>query len=192
MRAALAGFCLVVFACAGFSGVALADDTKSLGAQPSRDQLIEMLAPHGGSASTERGLRVKSANPAAAAAEDGNASSDKSAPSVALDIKFALDSAVLTDQAKDTISRLGAAMQSDQLGSYRFRVEGHTDASGQPDHNLTLSQRRAAAVRDYLVSEFHVASNRLDIVGRGENDPIDPSNPKSAANRRVKIVNLGQ
>ena len=177
------------------STVALADGQKNLGSQPSRDQLIEMLAPHGGATPTERGLRVKSANPAMSVdrtAPSSAAAASSGMPSVALDIKFAFNSAVLTGDAKDTISRLGAAFQSDQLADYRFRVEGHTDATGRPDYNLALSQRRAESVRDYLVNVLHVAPNRLQVVGRGQEDPLDPADPTSAVNRRVQVVNIGQ
>lgn len=194
------GFGVSLIAIAGLSTVALADGPKNLGAQPSRDQLIEMLAPHGGAAPAERGLRVKSANPAAAAAEghgatsaSKDASTDRGAAlSVALDVKFEFNSAILTDEARDTIRRLGAAFQSDQLAGYRFRVAGYTDASGRPDYNLALSQRRAQAVRDYLVNELHVAPKRLEVVGRGQQDLADPADPTNAVNRRVEVVNLGK
>lgn len=189
------GLGISLIAIAGLSTVALAQ-TKNVGSQPSRDQLIEMLAPHGGAAPAERGLRVKSANPAAAAAESPRATSAATdggaAPSVALDVKFAYNSAALTDEARDTIRRLGAAFQSDQLSGYRFRVAGYTDASGRPDYNLALSQRRAQAVRDYLVNELHVAPKRLEVVGRGQQDLVDPADPTNAANRRVEVVNLGK
>lgn len=189
------GLGVSLVAIAGLSTVALAQ-TKNVGSQPSRDQLIEMLAPHGGAAPAERGLRVKSANPAAAAAESRGATSASrdsgAAPSVALDVKFELNSAVLTDDARDTIRRLGAAFQSDQLAGYRFRVAGYTDASGRADYNLALSQRRAQAVRDYLVNELHVAPKRLEVVGRGQQDLVDPADPTNAANRRVEVVNLGK
>lgn len=209
LRRGIAGFVLAGL----LSAPALADSPKNLGAQPSRDQLIEMLVPHGGAQPTERGLRVRSANPtgdAAApaqpaatgstksAAKSGSsrvasaAAQDRDAPAVALDVKFGFNSAELTDEAKDTIKRLGAAFQSEQLATYRFRVEGHTDASGRADYNLALSKRRAEAVRDYLVSDLHVAPSRLDVLGRGQEDPVNASDPKASVNRRVQIVNLGQ
>jgi outer membrane protein OmpA-like peptidoglycan-associated protein len=181
------------FAIAGLAGNAAADGPKNLGAQPSRDQLIEMLLPHGGAAGpNERGLRVRAANPADSAPAGSDASADSAAPAVALDVKFALNSATLTAAAKDTLRRLGAAIKSEQLANFRFRVEGHTDASGRPDHNLVLSQRRAEAVRDYLVQDLGVAPARLDVVGRGQQDPLDAANPLSGVNRRVQVVNLGQ
>lgn len=178
------------------AGVAItpawADGPTSVGAQPSRDELIQLLAPKGATAPSERGLRVRSANPADAAPQGGDNTPAATAPAIALDVKFGLNSAELTDQAKDTIRRLGAAFNSEQLRGYRFRVEGHTDASGRPDYNLVLSQRRAEAVRDFLVSQLGVTPNRLEVVGRGEQEPLDPANPMSGVNRRVQVVNLGQ
>jgi OmpA-OmpF porin, OOP family len=174
------------------SATAWADGPKNVGAQPTRDQLIDQLVPHGGVVSpNERGLRVRSANPAAPGASE-ETPADTAAPAVALDVKFALNSATLTDEAKDTIRRLADAVKSDQLAGYRFRLEGHTDATGRPDYNLTLSRRRAEAVRDYLVTDLGIARNRLQVVGRGQEEPLDAANPTSGVNRRVQVVNLGK
>jgi len=167
-----------------------ADGPKSVGAQPSRDQLIELLVPKGPVAPSGRGLTLRAANPAQN--EKSEAAPAAAAPSVALDIKFALNSANLTDEARETIRKLGAAFKSEQLAGYRFRVEGHTDASGRADYNLALSQRRAEAVRDYLVGTLGIAANRLVVIGRGQEDPLDPADPMSGVNRRVQVVNLGQ
>jgi OmpA-OmpF porin, OOP family len=205
LRGTIAGVVVAALA----SAPSFADTTKNLGAQPSRDQLIEMLVPHNGVQPQERGLRVRSANPtgaepaaapstaatpssAASPAHTASSSASRERRAVALDVKFGFNSAELTPEAKDTIRRLGAAFQSEQLASYRFRVEGHTDASGRPDYNLALSRKRAEAVREYLINDLHVAPNRLEIVGRGQQDPADPADPLSAANRRVEVVNLGQ
>lgn len=174
---------------------AWAQGVKSVGSQPTRDELIDQLVPRGGVQSpTERGLRVRASNPAtsAAAPSDRSSPADSAAPAVALDVKFALNSATLTDAAKDTIRRLALAINSDQLAGYHFRVEGHTDATGRPDANMVLSQRRAEAVRDYLVSDLGVAASRLQVVGRGQEDPLDPANPTSGVNRRVQVQNLGR
>jgi outer membrane protein OmpA-like peptidoglycan-associated protein len=68
-------------------------------------------------------------------------------------------------------------------------VEGHTDSQGSDDLNLKLSEDRAAAVRDYLVSRG-VAADRLSAVGVGEKRPIadNTSAEGRANNRRVEIV----
>src|SRR5690348_4657190 len=124
------------------TSAASAADVKALGANPSSDQLIQALSPAPGSAPLKfRGIRLLTAKPAATEAE-------ARAPAVALDIKFALNSAELTAQAKDTVKQLATAMTSDQLSSYHFLLEGHTDSTGSHAHNMELSKQRAEAVRD--------------------------------------------
>jgi outer membrane protein OmpA-like peptidoglycan-associated protein len=68
------------------------------------------------------------------------------------------------------------------------RVEGHTDAQGSASANQRLSERRALAVREYLVSQG-VADGRLKSKGLGENTPIDTNRTRSgrANNRRVEF-----
>jgi outer membrane protein OmpA-like peptidoglycan-associated protein len=69
-------------------------------------------------------------------------------------------------------------------------LEGHTDASGQAEANLELSQQRADAVRDYLVREGGVPGDQLSTIGKGQTEPANPNNPLAAENRRVVLVNL--
>lgn len=70
----------------------------------------------------------------------------------------------------------------------KFRVEGHTDSKGSGRYNRDLSQRRANAVRNYLVGKG-IPSNRLEPVGFGEDRPIDSNrtNDGRARNRRVEF-----
>lgn len=74
----------------------------------------------------------------------------------------------------------------------RFRIAGHTDASGPAAYNRNLSRRRAQAVRDYLVGRHGIDPARLDPVGYGEERLKDPFAPKSPVNRRVEIIALGK
>jgi len=66
-------------------------------------------------------------------------------------------------------------------------VEGHTDAVGSDTYNLTLSQRRAAAVKEYLVSVHGIDAARLKDVGYGLFRPIEGTDPLAAENRRVQF-----
>jgi outer membrane protein OmpA-like peptidoglycan-associated protein len=68
-------------------------------------------------------------------------------------------------------------------------VVGHTDAQGDDSYNLKLSERRAEAVRTYLISRG-IAADRVKAVGRGKTEPIaDNNSPEGRANnRRVEIV----
>jgi OOP family OmpA-OmpF porin len=158
---------------------------QQMGSSPKADDLIKALAPDAGGspALNVRGIRVLNAAPGAAAAPHPAA--------VALDVKFALGSADLTDAARQTIGQLAKAIKSDQLAPYRFKLEGHTDSTGKPDANMVLSQHRAEAVKGYLVGNFGIAADRLEAVGRGQEEPLDPGHPEAGVNRRVQVAILG-
>ncbi|WP_298116446.1 OmpA family protein [Flavobacterium sp.] len=72
--------------------------------------------------------------------------------------------------------------------SANFSIEGHTDSDGKDAANLTLSENRAAAVKNYLI-EKGIASSRLSSKGFGESMPIDSNKTKAgkANNRRVEV-----
>jgi OmpA-OmpF porin, OOP family len=115
------------------------------------------------------------------------------APSVSLSVEFATGSADLTPQARQTLDQLGKALSSSDLSQFRFRIEGHTDTVGAPDHNMALSQQRADAVAAYLESKFGVNAGRLQAIGMGEQGLLvqTPPNTPNDKNRRVAVVNLG-
>lgn len=69
------------------------------------------------------------------------------------------------------------------------RVEVHTDASGTAEHSRALSQRRADAIRSYLIDRG-VDPYRVHAVGLGASRPKRPNDPLAAENRRVEIVRL--
>ncbi len=71
-------------------------------------------------------------------------------------------------------------------------VQGHTDSRGSDDYNLDLSERRAAAVRAFLIDEGRVDAERLTSQGYGERQPVDPSENEEAwsQNRRVEFIIL--
>lgn len=163
----------------GVAGAMAQSSVTDLGNKPSADAIIRALERPPG---TSRGLVVRNANPAAA----------EPAPAVALDIKFALNSATLSDEAKETVRQIATAMNSDALGHSRFLLEGHTDTTGTAAYNLALSKRRADAVLDELVKSYGIKPARVHALGRGQEGLLDPASPESPANRRVLIVNLGE
>jgi len=112
---------------------------------------------------------------------------------VSITVNFASGSATLTPQAAAALASLGRALSSPELLPFRFRIEGHTDTVGDAAQNMALSQRRAEAVRDFLLTRHAVAPFRLFAVGLGETQLLvpTPDQANEPRNRRVQIVNLG-
>lgn len=112
---------------------------------------------------------------------------------VSITVNFASGSAVLSPQAKASLASLGRALSSPELAPYRFRIEGHTDTVGDADMNMSLSQRRAEAVAEFLRSQFNVGGDRLVPVGLGESQLLVPTPDQysESRNRRVQVVNVG-
>lgn len=160
----------------------------SEGASPSAgNQAPRAAVPRAGTPAASPGTRIP--QPPAAPASAG----EPAAPSVNLTVQFASNSAELTPAATHTLDELGRALSSQALASYKFRIEGHTDTVGNPDHNQQLSDERAKAVVDYLVSKFGVDRARLEPVGMGETHLMVPTgnNVSEPRNRRVTVVNVG-
>ena len=170
---------------AGASAVANAETVNMMGRVPTADELVSALTPAQLPPEIKfRGVRPTAAGPAAR--------SEARMAAAALDIKFAFNSAQLTPEAKTVLDQLGTALQSAQLANYTFRVEGHTDAKGADDRNMALSEQRAKAVRDYLVTTYKVPAEKLEVVGKGEAQLLDPARPEDGVNRRVEVINLGR
>ncbi len=114
-------------------------------------------------------------------------------PQVRLPIYFEFNSATPTPEAQALLEKVGEALQSPDLGSFYFLVEGHTDDVGSEDYNDSLSIARAQAVAGYLGGKG-VAGERLRPMGKGESRPVAPNTSEEGRqrNRRVDFVNLGQ
>jgi OOP family OmpA-OmpF porin len=72
----------------------------------------------------------------------------------------------------------------------KVKIVGHTDADGDDKANLALSQKRAAAVKAYLVSEYGISADNLTTEGKGESQPVDKNSTAEgkANNRRVEFI----
>ena len=100
---------------------------------------------------------------------------------------FALDSAELDDLGRTT-----AAANADLLKKYptwTVTIEGHSDERGTAEYNLSLGERRAMAVKTYLVS-LGIAQDRVRTVSYGKEFPFDPGHTEEAwsKNRRGHFV----
>lgn len=89
-----------------------------------------------------------------------------------------------------TLADLGGLLTDNP--ELRVSIEGHTDSDGADAANQTLSEKRAASVRTYLVDNYKVDAARLESKGWGEAKPIDTNDTAEgkANNRRVELVKL--
>ncbi len=167
----------------GTRGIRLAAPSGE-GTAPAQAQSQAPMAP---AATGQR--RVASSKPMAPAA----APAEAAGPSVNLTVNFPNGSADLTPEAMASLDALGRALSSSDLANYRFRIEGHTDTVGSKEYNRELSERRAEAVVNYIVSKYGVQSSRLQAVGMGEAGLLvsTPEQTPEPRNRRVQVINLG-
>ena len=96
----------------------------------------------------------------------------------AKNIFFATGSFKLLPKSNKSLDEVATILKSDDL--YKIQIDGHTDAQGDDAKNQTLSENRAKAVKDYLISKG-VAESRIGSAGYGETKPI--ADNKTAAGR---------
>ena len=102
---------------------------------------------------------------------------------------FALDSSALDAQARSTLERQAFFLR--KYPSTSVTVEGHCDERGTREYNLALGERRASAVKDYLVS-LGIDPSRLSTISYGKERPVNPASTQQAwaENRRgVTVLN---
>lgn len=116
---------------------------------------------------------------------DGCALAVAQVASVKLKVNFAFDSTAVQTQYFDDLSELATFLK--RFEDVQVEVEGHTDSVGPTDYNQSLSQRRAQAVVDHLVSQHGIDRSRLMPRGYGESQPVASNETEAgrAENRRV-------
>ena len=102
-------------------------------------------------------------------------------------VYFDFDKYTLREEARETLEKQAAWLQRNS--SATATIEGHTDERGTRDYNLALGERRASAVRDYLVA-LGVDSNRLKTLSYGKERPVNPNSDQEAwsKNRRGVMI----
>ena len=102
-------------------------------------------------------------------------------------INFDLDSDVIRDESKPTLDKIVAVLKAKP--EWKLKIEGHTDSSGGDAHNQQLSQKRADAVKNYLVTAG-IDAARLTTAGLGATMPVAGNDTESgrASNRRVELA----
>jgi len=101
-------------------------------------------------------------------------------------IRFDFDKANIKPEYRDVLNRVAGILMT--LKGYTIAVYGYTDDIGTQTYNLQLSQRRAEAVRDFLV-QTGISPTIMSTKGFGKSDPRVPGDSEQAraANRRVEI-----
>jgi outer membrane protein OmpA-like peptidoglycan-associated protein len=172
-------------------------------AQVSADQIINALAP----APTTRGLTAPEAKPLSEkdrafvkslhhrtrslSFEDSEhvAAISKEWSNIDLEIYFDYNSAQITPKAEPQLKELGEALRSPKLQNATVVLGGHTDAKGSQSYNDGLSDRRAQAVKQYLVEKLNIPAENLTTAGYGKRHLKNPDDPYAPENRRVQILN---
>jgi outer membrane protein OmpA-like peptidoglycan-associated protein len=145
---------------------ARAEAARADAARAERDEALAALRAFATVNDTERGLVI----------------------TVPAEVMFRVGSDQLLPRAREKLDSIVDALD-DLEPTQSLVIEGHTDSSGSSVYNRELSERRALAVRAYLVSQG-VGAERIIALGRGEDEPV-ASNAGAegrANNRRVEIV----
>ena len=104
-------------------------------------------------------------------------------------INFDIDKASIRPESMGTLNMIVQVMNDNP--DMKFEVDGHTDNSGTPAHNLVLSNQRADAVKDQL-AKMGIDASRLTAKGLGDTKPVDNNATLEgkANNRRVEFVKI--
>ncbi len=110
---------------------------------------------------------------------------EKTAISIDLDVKFDFDKETIRPQEKDNIAEMANFVKLHT--SANVTLEGHTDNKGSKAYNMSLSQRRADSVKNYLVNTLGIDAARLSTRGHGFSQPIATNETEAGRqeNRRV-------
>lgn len=186
-------------------GLILSGSSPSLAQRPTEEQILNALKP----AARTRGLTPASSRQIAeeqrfidtirkiktrgltANEREKVAEIARNKPAIDLEVYFDYDSSTITSQAEPELMKLGRAMTNRDLQGGVFLVAGHTDAKGGVDYNQRLSDRRAQAVKQFLIDKFNLPDDSVVATGYGKSRLKNTDDPYAAENRRVQVVNMG-
>ncbi|MEF3076732.1 OmpA family protein [Methylobacter sp. Wu1] len=174
------GIALAIVCCLTSVKAGWAEDLNVGARAPTKEEVIQAFKTNseGGEKVLTRGIHIRPTN-----------SSLASTPkAISLEVRFGYNSAQLTDDAVRQLTPVAEALVSGELKNLNFHVEGYTDAKGSDGYNKDLSLKRAATVRDFFVKRHGLNASRVQFSGLGKSNLLDPNNPFSEVNRRVRIV----
>jgi OOP family OmpA-OmpF porin len=157
------------------------------------DQLVGLQSPPDidvAALRQEAAARVKSKADPVATKRPQIAPALLNLPRLIIDIQFDEDTPIVRPDSYRTLGRIADTLGDPALLGYKFLIVGHAPAGGRRDVNLALSQRRADAVRDILVTTFKISAKRLQAIGLGEEQLLDAAHPNAATNQRIQIATI--
>ena len=99
---------------------------------------------------------------------------------------FATNKSTLTTASRDTLRKQAAWMRKKK--DLTFTIEGHADERGTREYNLALGERRANAVKDYLMT-YGISGNRLSVISYGKERPVNSgSSPLAWSQNRRSVT----
>lgn len=126
---------------------------------------------------------------AASVADCGALPPDVKATAVDFAIQFKVGSAEVAPASEEILRQIAKILA---LSPNRcVLVEGHTDASGNADKNMSLSRERAGSVVKFIVEKAGMDRNRFVPIGKGPSDPLKNLDPRDSKNRRVVFKVVG-
>jgi outer membrane protein OmpA-like peptidoglycan-associated protein len=113
-------------------------------------------------------------------------------PSFNVDIQFDTDTPIVRPDSYQKLGQVADTLVNSALLNYTFLIVGHIESTGRRENNVLLSQRRADAVRDILINTFKISSKRLQSVGLGEEQLLDPAHPNAPVNNQTQIMTVAK
>ena len=110
--------------------------------------------------------------------------------SVSIPINFELGTTMVDDRTRANIAVLAEALADPAYAQQHFTFVGHADARGVEPNNVVLSKRRAEAMAQAVILLQPSLHGRIDVIGRGSSEPLDPGHDEDAyrANRRLQVL----
>ena len=99
---------------------------------------------------------------------------------------FATNKSTLTTASRDTLRKQAAYMRKKK--DLKFVIEGHADERGTREYNIAIGERRANAVKDYLMT-YGISGSRLSVISYGKERPVNSgSNPLAWSQNRRSVT----
>lgn len=154
------------------AGLAAAtDEVKLFSAPPTPFELAEILFPR------TRSIVI----------EDGSDTRSQPERAFGMHIHFEFGQATIVPESKPYLDSLGEMLNLTGLSREAIVIEGHTDAVGSESYNQVLSEKRALAIKQYLIKVHSISADRLYPVGKGEQELLNQQIPDNPLNRRVQF-----